>query len=197
MSLSIAEVKILRKQLRKQRRQLSSFEQKQAAAQLLQRVRRLPQFKSARNVGLYLHAFGEIETHALIDLCFKWAKAVYLPQVSPTRFGLRWIKITRNQWQNRRFSWHPLGMQEPKQRGKNVQCLDLLILPLLGCDSRGTRLGMGGGFYDRTLQLAHQSPYRLGIAHDFQYLSKTVPRQVWDQALHGLCTPQRYYKFKS
>ncbi len=43
-------------------------------------------------------------------------------------------------------------------------------MPLLACDTHGTRIGMGGGYYDRTLASAPQHPYRLGIAHDFQLI---------------------------
>ena len=47
-------------------------------------------------------------------------------------------------------------MKEPMAtRGQHVSTLDLLIMPLLACDQLGTRIGMGGGFCDRTLATAH------------------------------------------
>ena len=190
MLLSFAELKPLRQQLRKQRRQLNAFQQKQAAIALLQRVSRSPQFKHAKKVGLYLHAFGEIETTRLIEACFKLGKTVYFPRVCSMNLGLNWVRVTRQQWLNRQFSLHHLGMLEPKQKGVGIQHLDLLLLPLLACDEKGTRLGMGGGFYDRTLKHAAHVPYRLGIAHDFQYLSAILPRQPWDQPLDALYTPK-------
>jgi 5-formyltetrahydrofolate cyclo-ligase len=68
---------------------------------------------------------------------------------------LVWVKVSRNQFQNKRFSHHPLGMQEPMAtRGQHVSHLDLLLMPLLACDPYGTRIGMGGGFYDKTLASA-------------------------------------------
>lgn len=196
MLLSLADLKPLRKQLRKQRRQLNSFQQKQAATALLNRLYRSPKFQHAKRIGLYLHAFGEIETTKLIEACFNLGKSVYLPQICSMNLRLRWVKITRQQWLNHRFSLHRLGMLEPRQKGINLIHLDLLLLPLLACDARGTRLGMGGGFYDRTLKLAPKSPYRLGIAHDFQYLSDILPRQPWDQPLDALYTPKRWCIFK-
>ena len=90
-----------------------------------------------------------------------------------------------------------LGMQQAMQsRGHTVKHLDLLLMPLLACDHVGTRLGMGGGFYDKTLSRAPQKPYRLGLAHDFQLLEQTLTRQEWDQPLNALLTPQHFLKFQ-
>ncbi|MEB3767710.1 5-formyltetrahydrofolate cyclo-ligase [Acinetobacter sp. MD2] len=197
MSLSVIELKKLRQQLRTQRRQLNKFQQKQAEAALLHHLIQHPQFKHSQKIGLYLDAFGEIQTHQIIQRCFDLGKTVYLPQISTMMFGLSWVKVSQQQWKTRRFSLHQLGMLEPKQRGCRVQQLDLLILPLLACDEHGTRLGMGGGFYDRALQYAPKHPYRLGIAHAFQYLNQPLIRQTWDQPLHALCTPKQSYLFKN
>ena len=91
---------------------------------------------------------------------------------------------------------HRLGMLEPmKSRGFHVSALDFLILPLLACDQLGTRMGMGAGFYDRTLATAPKRPYRVGIAHDFQLLSEPLQRNAWDQPLDVLITPSKVYRF--
>ncbi len=88
-------------------------------------------------------------------------------------------------------------MKEPMAtRGKHVSKLDLLLMPLLACDQYGTRIGMGGGYYDRTLASAKHKPYRLGLAHPFQFIEYTLKRQSWDQPLDALLTPQRVYYFK-
>ena len=109
---------------------------------------------------------------------------------------LVWIKISQAQYHNARFSHHPLGMQEPMaSRGQQVSTLDVLLLPLLACDQHGTRMGMGGGFYDRTLACAPHKPYRIGLAHDFQYLAVDLIRQPWDQPIHLLITPSAHYRF--
>ena len=109
---------------------------------------------------------------------------------------LVWVKISKNQFRQRRFSRHALGMLEPMaSRGLHVSHLDLLVLPLLACDPKGTRMGMGGGFYDRTLATAPQRPYRLGVAHDFQFLNEPLQRNDWDQPLDALITPSKVYRF--
>ena len=187
----------LRKQLALKRRKLTHHKKKLAEQQLSHVFRQLPQFKAAQKIGLYLHAFGEIHTQKLLELCFQRNKQVYLPMICNMNQHLVWVKISRQQYFNKRFSHHPLGMKEPMaSRGEHVSHLDLLLLPLLACDHFGTRIGMGGGFYDRTLATATQRPYRLGMAHHFQYIAAPLLREKWDQPLDGLVTPQNFYSFK-
>ncbi len=186
----------LRKSLRQQRRQLSLFEQKQHAIKVLQRLYRFPPLQSAQKVGVYLHAFGEVATDQLIEYCLQHNKAVYLPIVCQMNQQLRWVKISQQQFRSKRFSRHRLGMLEPQTgRGIHVSHLDLLIMPLLACDHAGTRMGMGGGFYDRTLASAPFRPYRLGLAHDFQLTRENLQRNPWDQPLHALITPTKLLRF--
>ncbi len=187
----------LRKQLRKQRRQLSSFRQKQAQQRVLNILRTLPEFHTSKSVGIYLHAFGEIHTQALIEYCFKMAKQVYLPVICNMNQQLVWVEISKYQYRNKRFAHHRLGMREPvATRGLHVSKLELLIMPLLACDTVGTRIGMGGGYYDRTLASAPRHPFRLGLAHDFQLIHQPLQREAWDQPLDALITPSLLRRFK-
>jgi len=187
----------LRRYLRKTRRHLSKFEQRQAAQKVLNHLLRSPQFMHAKRIGIYLHAFGEIHTQAIIESCFKLGKQIYLPAICDMNQQLVWVRISQHQYRNRRFAYHRLGMQEPMStRGVHVSRLDLLIMPLLACDYSGTRIGMGGGFYDRTLASARARPFRLGLAHDFQLLAQPLKREKWDQPLDALITPTVFLRFK-
>ena len=194
MSLPLSQ---LRRQLRQQRRRVSTFKQRQSQQLTFTRLRHQPMFKQQQHIGLYLHAFGEIYTHKLILECFRLGKQVYLPMICNMNQHLHWVKISQQQYLNRRFARHRLGMQQAMQsRGYPVCHLDVLIMPLLACDHTGTRLGMGGGFYDKTLSRAHKKPYRLGLAHDFQLLDQPLVREAWDQPLDALITPQHFLRFK-
>ena len=195
--MQLLELNTLRKQLRQQRRAVTRTQQQQAQQAVLQRLLRLPKFQYAKKVGVYLDAFGEIHTQRIIEYCFVQGKQVYLPMICNMNQQLVWVEISRHQYINKRFSHHPLGMKEPMaSRGKHVSHLDLLIMPLLACDKYGTRIGMGGGYYDRTLASAPQRPYRLGIAHDFQLIHANLPRKNWDQPLDALLTPECFLQFK-
>lgn len=187
----------LRRQLRKQRRQLDRFQQTQAETQIFHRLIRSHQFQSAKHIGLYLHAFGEIQTKKIIKYAFTKNKIIYLPMICEMNQCLVWLPITQKLYNNNRFTHHTLGMKEPKKsRGLHVSQLDLIFMPLLACDSYGTRLGMGGGFYDRTLASAKYKPIRIGLAHNFQLLSQKLLRQKWDQPLDCLITPTHLLNFK-
>lgn len=190
------DLKSLRKSLRQQRRAISEFQQRKSEHAILKQLNQESHFKKAQKVGVYLHAFGEIQTRMIIQTCFALGKQVFLPMICNMNQHLVWIQINQRQYYNARFSHHPLGMQEPMaSRGRHVSTLDILIMPLLACDHRGTRMGMGGGFYDRTLASAPKKPFRIGLAHDFQYLSNELIRQPWDQPIQLLITPSGQYRF--
>ena len=188
------DLSTLRKHLRQHRRQLPVRVQLQTGQMVAHRLSRLASFKHSQKIGLYLSAFGEVPTQQMIERCFKQHKTVYLPQIRQFDQKLVWVKINRHQWQNRRFAAHRLGMQEPRQRGIDINQLDLVIMPLLMFDLHGTRVGMGGGFYDRTLWKKYR-PFRLGLAYDFQQVNE-IDRQPWDQPLHAVLTAQSFYQFK-
>lgn len=76
-----------------------------------------------------------------------------------------------------------LKIHEPKLDVRDVlplSRLDVLITPLVAFDEYGQRLGMGGGFYDRTLQnWQHYKMQPVGYAHDCQLVEK-LPVEEWD-----------------
>ena len=198
--LSDLDIKTLRKKIIRQRRLISHFQQRQSEQKCLYQFRQFlkhTRLTSCKNIGLYLHAFGEIYTRKIILECFKLGKKVYLPMICNMNQKLVWIEITKKQYFNRQFSHHVLGMKEPMAtRGHSVCHLDILIMPLVACDPLGIRMGMGGGFYDRTLATAPKSPVRLGLAHSFQYLDQKLLYRPWDQPLDALLTPEKCYRFK-
>ncbi len=64
---------------------------------------------------------------------------------------------------------------------------DIIIMPLLGFDSRGTRLGYGGGYYDRTLAGLGKKPLLVGLAFAAQELDE-IPREPHDVPLDVIVT---------
>jgi len=193
----VKNMKNLRKTLARKRKQLNKFQQKNSASLALFFFRKFLIMTRHQKIGLYLHAFGEVHTQLLIEECYKLKKDVFLPMICNMNNKLVWVKVSSHQYRNKLFSHHPLGMKEPMtSRGYSVSHLDLVVMPLVACDHHGTRMGMGGGFYDRTLAIAPHQPFRLGLAHTFQLLDQTLPRQAWDQPLDALLTPHGIYRFK-
>jgi 5-formyltetrahydrofolate cyclo-ligase len=92
------------------------------------------------------------------------------------------------------------GIPEPvirTARQRRVWALDLLLIPLVGFDGNGGRLGMGGGFYDRSLayramRKKSHKPTLLGLAHECQRVDR-LPLESWDVALQATVTDQGWY----
>lgn len=80
------------------------------------------------------------------------------------------------------FEPHPdLATLEPQQ-------VDLLLVPCVGCDRRGYRLGYGGGYYDRLLASPEwQNKPTIGIVFDVAFLPE-LPVDSWDKPLDAICT---------
>jgi 5-formyltetrahydrofolate cyclo-ligase len=140
----------------------------------------------ARRVALYLAYGSELSTQPLIDALRRGGRQIAVPRV--TGPGLMHFERLRADTRMRR---NRLGICEPALRGSRVLRaeLDVVILPVLGFDRHGTRLGYGGGFYDRWLarERIAQRPRRLGYAYAIQQVEK-LPRDPWDIGLDAVIT---------
>ncbi len=191
MSHPLHQRQQLRHQLRQTRRQLSRYYQQKASQQIAQRIMRLACFKRAKHIAFYQASDGELNPQSLIKLALKLNKHCYLPVLQ--RFPnqeLGFVQIKHNT----RLHKHRFGFKEPKQHPRLfIHQLDLVCLPLVGFDRYGNRLGMGGGFYDRSLAKKKFSQlYKLGIAHDCQLLNG-LEAAPWDIKLNAVLTPTRCY----
>ena len=177
----------LRRGLRARRRRIRGRAARRAAVVAAHRITHLPHWRRARHVALYLAADGEIDTSPLIHAAWRAGKRVYLPVVqSSKRLAFRRTTPTTPLITGR------FGIRIPHRTGeplRPVAGLDLLVMPLVGFDAAGHRLGMGGGFYDRTLagRGRGRRPLRVGLAHACQQ-QPVIPHDPWDQRLDRVVT---------
>ncbi|MEO5808551.1 MAG: 5-formyltetrahydrofolate cyclo-ligase [Sphingomicrobium sp.] len=83
----------------------------------------------------------------------------------------------------------PHGIHQPPHQAKEVEP-DLVLVPLLAVDGTGTRLGQGGGHYDRVLgALIAKGATVIGVGWPMQRIEFPLPRDSWDVALHGFASP--------
>jgi 5-formyltetrahydrofolate cyclo-ligase len=83
----------------------------------------------------------------------------------------------------------PFGMMQPAKRHP-VVTPDLVLVPLIAVDGRGTRLGRGKGHYDRALTGLRKAGARLiGIGWPLQRLADTIPTDAWDVPLNAFASP--------
>lgn len=180
----------IRKELRNRRRALSPRQQQQAAESLLKLVARQPFFLRAERLAFYLANDGEIDPAPLLKLAQAAGKQVYLPVLHPLQFNRLYFARYDNHssLRSNRF-----GIPEPDLR--TAQCaapwtLDCIFLPLVGFDQYGSRIGMGGGFYDRTLAFTRKNTAKtrlIGLAHSCQQVDK-IARADWDIPLDLIAT---------
>ena len=176
----------LRRALRRRRRALGGMAQRLAARRLARALARHPWFLAADSVAGYVAADGEIDPTPLLEWALTLGKQVYLPVL---RDGdhLLFGRYRRGQ----RMRRNRFGIPEPTGERRPPWALALVLLPLVGFDRSGGRLGMGGGFYDRSfaflLKGKHRSPRLLGLAHHFQQVEQ-LPREPWDVPLAAVVT---------
>ena len=184
----------LRRELREQRRSLPEQAWQQASTALCRHLLHSFWFQRSRNIALYCATDGEISLHVLATAARRAGKKLYLPCVEGRRKMqfYRWTCSTPLQRNS-------LGILEPAVRGRPLagQHLDLVLIPLVGFDLRGRRLGMGGGYYD--LYFAHlghrgQRPWLCGVAHSFQRRER-IPEGRRDRRLHGVVTETGLRRF--
>jgi len=125
--------------------------------------------------------------------------ACYLPVLQPLRRGHLHFVRYRDQERTRR---NRFGIAEPRLKPGNIAdpwTLDIIFLPLVAFDREGNRLGMGGGYYDRTLaslrQRTRRRPRLIGLAYSSQEVPSLTP-SPWDVGMDAVVTEKALIRFE-
>lgn len=187
----------LRKQIRQQRRALTTHQRHLLARQLAQKLSSTQLFHNAKRIAVYLPNDGEMDLHPLIKIAIQRGKKCYLPVISQMSHNRLWFAPYQS---GQKLSPNVYGIPEPangKWQGRSPIGLDLILMPLVGFDEKGNRLGMGGGYYDRTLAYLNRRqhwhrPLLMGVAYEFQKL-ESLKSEAWDIPLQGVITESNIY----
>lgn len=172
------------------RKNLSSAFQQKASNQICTRIRHLHEYRYAKKIGLYKAIQGEIDLTNLWLSAPLQGKFCYFPKLNSDR-TLTFLPATPSS----EFILNQYGIPEPAPTNdKPTEKLDVIFIPLVGFDQKGTRLGMGGGYYDRSLKNIN-CPLLIGVAFEFQRISYIEARE-WDVPLHGIVTEKKSYWIK-
>jgi 5-formyltetrahydrofolate cyclo-ligase len=131
----------------------------------------------------------ELDAAPLIDVARSRGCIVYLPRIDRRTRTIRFTEADAASRANH------LGIEEPQgSRCIGARWLDIVFLPLVGFDERGMRLGMGGGYYDRTfafrnLRATWRGPRLVGIAYEFQRVPP-IERAWHDVMLDAVVTEE-------
>ena len=184
----------LRQALRKRRQALGAEEQAEAAKGLLQQLLKRADYRNSQSIALYLAHDGEISPEHVARDAWEQGKQCFLPVLDPNDKSRMLFQAYHS---DTVLVANRFNISEPELN--LAECidpekLDLVLMPLTGFDARGGRLGMGGGFYDRTFSFVGENCtlMLLGLAHECQRVAK-MPVAEWDVPVQGVITGKRCY----
>ena len=189
MSLSVKQK--LRSVLQKKRSTLSSHYRQQAHISAVNFLLSNKQWQLANNVGLYSATPLEFATDMFFQAAYEARKFIYLPVINSANKQLKFVRYKNNE----ALVINKYNILEPQNQAEiDLAQIDLLLLPVVGYDQKGYRLGMGGGYYDRSLQHLPNKPFKLGLAYKLQYYPD-LPSDPHDIKLDAILTEEGIHYF--
>jgi 5-formyltetrahydrofolate cyclo-ligase len=188
----------LRQHLRRKRRALNPQQQRQASKQLDRIFSSNGLLVGIRSIAFYLANDGEIDPSPLMQRALKHNIECYLPVLAPNK-ALWFVRYHRGD----RLYPNGFGIPEPAKwkSARKSWSLDLVLMPLVGFDRHGGRLGMGGGFYDRSFSWMKSRPQMrgpklIGLAHHCQEV-QSLALESWDIPVSFVATDKELVKTKT
>jgi 5-formyltetrahydrofolate cyclo-ligase len=183
----------LRQRNRKRRAGVDASQLVQAANSLAKRILDLNEYQQSQRLAAYFAVNGEIGLDPVIDHALAAGKQVYLPNL-----GQQTLKFSPY-FHTQKMRINKFRLPEPDVDEAEMLApeeLDLVLAPLVVFDSERNRIGMGGGFYDRSFSFRKNPestiPVLIGVAHELQKVDQIIP-QDWDVRLDMIVTDQAVY----
>ncbi len=178
----------LRKKLLAVRRALDPAELERSSRAVQARLAELPAWREARDVMAYMAFGGEVATAGLIENLWERGARVFVPRCRPDAPGHLDVACLTC-FEHLRPGRHGILEPDPaicEPLGDSAP--DLALIPAVGYDRRGGRLGFGQGYYDRLLaRPGFAKTLLVGLAHNFQLIAD-LPQDPWDRPVHVIVT---------
>jgi len=173
-------MKNLRIDARKKRRSMTAPERARASRRIADRFLNSRYFMASDTIGCYVSTWDEVDTSAIIERAWRAKKRIFLPVTGSHR-----VLRFRETLPETELAMNDFGLWEPVS-GKpiDVNDLDVVVTPLVAFDSNRNRIGMGGGYFDRTFSFLRDRQYWLrpkliGVAFEIQRVREITPNP-WD-----------------
>ena len=173
-------MKQLRMEAKTRRRSMSSAERSRASRRIADRFINSRYFLASDAIGCYVSTWDEVDTSAIIERAWRAKKRIFLPITSAGGKMTFHETLPETELTLNHFGlWQPVS-GKPIDNGD----LDVVVTPLVAFDSQGNRIGMGGGYFDRTFAFLGNRrhwcrPKLIGVAFECQRIEKISPNP-WD-----------------
>ncbi len=187
----------IRKRVRAARRALSNTERGYLSHALCRQLARSGWLLRATHFAGFYPQDGEVDLSSLFARLWQMGKRTYLPVIPGPRL---WFQpyTTKTRLQKNFY-----GIPEPPTSAAQripLQALDVVLMPLVAFDLNGNRIGMGGGYYDRSFgyllnRKSWHRPRLVGVGFELQIESE-INAQSWDVPLDAAVTESCFYNFR-
>jgi len=177
---------ILRKEIKEKRRNISKEENRKKSKEIKEKLFNLREYKDARVVLFYISYNGEVFTHDMIKDALE-DKKVVVPISNKEDNTLSLSKL--DSWDDLELGSY--GILEPRKicmQEVQIDNIDLIIVPGVGFDLNGNRMGHGKGYYDKLLEKS--KAIHIGLAFELQIIDK-IPTEEHDISLNKIITESR------
>ena len=188
----------LRAELRSRRRNLAPLYRARAARLVAHHFDQAFHLRPGLRIAAYASMREELDTAPLIELAHRRGCRIFLPRINRRTGRIRFVESLAGGRERRNH----LGILEPHgTTHASTRWLDLVIAPLVGFDARGMRLGMGGGYYDRTfafrnIHTSWRRPRLIGVAYALQQL-QSIAAAAHDVRLDAVVTERGVVRCRS
>ena len=183
--------------MRDARRGLAPQARHAAAEAAAEHVLALPDYKHARRIAVYMAVDAELDPEPFLKHARADGKEIYLPVLTGEASLHFQAYAAGTPLRPNRYRI-PEPVDDPRTALRPAD-LDLVLAPLVAFDTRGHRLGMGGGYYDRSFAFLKDNhvgkPPLIGLAYECQKVA-ALPAERWDVPLAGVVTEQQFYSFR-
>ena len=171
---------LIREKVLKELKAQKEEDRRQKSLAIKEKLLCLAEFKKAKKILLFMGNYYEVDTAPIIKEALENRKRVFLP-VTDTK-GKRLI-LSEISNIEKDIEKGPYGIYQPKAACKQEprpETLDLVVMPGIAFDKKGSRIGHGAGYYDRFLKdIPHRIP-RISLAFDFQVQDEDIPAFAYD-----------------
>lgn len=186
--------KVQRKELLHKRRALTLEQKREYSKQITQKIVELAEYKNADICFMYASMPDEFQTKELIINALKAGKHICLPYITDKNMKIMQATLINSLDELIRGEYGILTVSKENLNIVKPQDIDFLLVPAVGLDKKGYRLGMGGGYYDRYLVQAIKAK-KIAAIYDCQLVDEVI-KDDYDVKVDMILTENNIIKYR-